>query len=128
MPSLADEVVLLRGWRQTDIPSQLEAFSDPWFLRFSDWAPRTDLEAHAYLVKQEQARQRGERIELAVVEPLDEHLLLGGASLNNISLAHGRAAIGYWLMPTLAGAASRPMRSDSSAVGHSRNCSSLACR
>ena len=54
-PSLADEVVLLRSWRQTDVPAQLEAFSDPWFRRFSDWAPRTEAEARAYLDEHEQA-------------------------------------------------------------------------
>ena len=37
---LEDVVVRLRPRRETDVASQLEAFSDPWFQRFSDWAPR----------------------------------------------------------------------------------------
>jgi hypothetical protein len=48
VPSLADQVVLLRRWREADVPAQLAAFSDPFFLRFSDWAPRTEADARAY--------------------------------------------------------------------------------
>ena len=56
---LADEVVLLRAWRETDIAAQLEAFSDPLFERFSDWAPHTEVGALAYLAEHGQARQAG---------------------------------------------------------------------
>jgi RimJ/RimL family protein N-acetyltransferase len=99
IPSLADEVVLLRPWRETDVPAQLRAFSDPWFQRFSDWAPRTEAAAHVYLAAHERARQRGEQIELALVEPDDDGVVLGGGSLNNVDLEQGRAAVGYWLAP-----------------------------
>jgi RimJ/RimL family protein N-acetyltransferase len=98
-PALADEVVVLRQWRETDVPAQLEAFSDPVFERFSDWAPRTEIDARAYLAQHEQARQAGHQIELAVVEPDNDDVVLGGASLNSVSLDQGRAAIGYWLAP-----------------------------
>ena len=81
------------------MPAQLKAFSDPFFQRFSDWAPQTEAEARAYLAGHEQARRRGEQIELALVEPHDEHVVLGGASLNNVNLPQDRAAIGYWLAP-----------------------------
>jgi RimJ/RimL family protein N-acetyltransferase len=103
VPSLADEVVLLRPWRETDVPAQLEAFSDPFFQRFSDWAPRTEADARAYLAAHEQARQRGEQIEFALVEPHDDNVVLGGGSLNNVDLEQGRAAIGYWLAPRARG-------------------------
>jgi RimJ/RimL family protein N-acetyltransferase len=99
VPVLANEVVRLRRWRETDVPAQLEAFNDPVFERFSDWAPRTEIDARAYLVQHEQARQAGHQIELAVVEPDNDDVVLGGASLNNVSLDQGRAAIGYWLAP-----------------------------
>jgi RimJ/RimL family protein N-acetyltransferase len=98
-PALADEVVALRPWRESDIPAQLEAFSDPWFQRFSDWAPRDEAEALAYLAAHEHARERDEQIELALVEPHDDGVLLGGGSLNNVDLREGRAGIGYWLAP-----------------------------
>jgi [ribosomal protein S5]-alanine N-acetyltransferase len=99
VPSLADEVVALRRWREADIPAQLEAFADPWFLRFSDWAPRTEVAARVYLAAHERARRQGEQLELAAVDPREDGVLLGGASLNNVSLPEGRAAIGYWLAP-----------------------------
>lgn len=97
VPSLADEVVLLRVWRETDVPAQLNAFSDPLFQRFSDWAPHTEADARAYLAEHEQARRVGTQIEFALVEPHDDNVVLGGASLNNVNLEQGRAAIGYWL-------------------------------
>lgn len=80
VPSLADDVVLLRPWRETDMPAQLKAFSDPFFQRFSDWAPQTEAEARAYLDGHEQARRRGEQIELALVEPHDENVVLVAAA------------------------------------------------
>jgi RimJ/RimL family protein N-acetyltransferase len=97
VPALADDVVRLRRWRETDVPAQLEAFSDPLFQRFSDWAPQTEADALAYLVEHEQARRSGLQIEFALVEPHRDDVVLGGASLNNVSLEQGRAAIGYWL-------------------------------
>jgi RimJ/RimL family protein N-acetyltransferase len=97
IPPLADEVVLLRRWRETDIPAQLDAFSDPLFERFSDWAPNTLAGARAYLAEHDQARQAGTQIELALVEPDAHNVMLGGASLHNVDAGQGRAAIGYWL-------------------------------
>jgi hypothetical protein len=41
---------------ETDVPAQLKAFSDPFFQRFSDWAPHTKADARAYLAAHEQAR------------------------------------------------------------------------
>jgi [ribosomal protein S5]-alanine N-acetyltransferase len=99
VPSLADDVVVLRPWREADLPAQLEAFSDPFFQRFSDWAPQTEADALAYLAGLEHARLRGEQIELALVKPHDHDVVLGGGSLNDVDLEQGRAAIGYWLAP-----------------------------
>ncbi len=98
-PSLADEVVRLRQWREADVPALLEAFRDPWFQRFSDWAPETEADALAYLAEREPVRRRGEQIDFAWVEPHDDDVVLGGGSLNNVELDLGRAAIGYWLAP-----------------------------
>jgi RimJ/RimL family protein N-acetyltransferase len=111
-PPLGDDVVALRSWRETDIAPQLKAFSDPLFERFSDWAPRTVADAVRYLAEHEAARVRGEQLELALVEPHDPSVLLGGASLNNVSLPQGRAAVGCWLAPEARGRgiASRAVR------------------
>jgi RimJ/RimL family protein N-acetyltransferase len=96
-PPLADDVVALRPWRATDVQAQLAAFSDPFFQRFSDWAPRTEADARRTLVEQEEARRRGEQLELAVVGCRDHDVVLGGGSLNGVDLSQGRAAVGYWL-------------------------------
>jgi RimJ/RimL family protein N-acetyltransferase len=102
-PPLADCAVALRPWRERDIPAQLAAFGDALFERFSDWPPRTEADARRYLKAHEAARVRGEQLELALVEPHDHDVVLGGASLSSVSLPQGRASIGYWLAPDARG-------------------------
>ena len=102
-PPLGDDVVLLRPWRETDVPALLEAFSDPFFQYFSDWAPQTEADAHRYLVEHEHAWIRGEQIEFALAEPHEHDVLLGGGSLGNVDLEQARAAVGYWLAPQARG-------------------------
>jgi len=102
---LADEVVLLRPWRATDVPDKLVAFSDPVVQRFS-WArttPYTEADARSYFVEQEQARLRGEALAVALVAPKNEAVILGGASLYDVDLEQGRAGVGYWLAPEARG-------------------------
>src|SRR3954469_5992051 len=99
VPPLGDEVVAMRPWRPTDVPAQLKAFSDRGFQRFSDWAPRTQDDALRSLAEQEHVRQRGEQIELALVAPHDDRVVLGGGSLHDVDLSQGRAAVGYWVAP-----------------------------
>ena len=91
---LEDAVVRLRPWRETDVASQLGAFSDPRFERFSDWAPRTPSDARRHLAEDEQARRRGEQVQFALVEPRDDERVLGGASLHDVEIDQGRAAVG----------------------------------
>lgn len=104
-PPLADAVVLLRRWRETDVPANLMAFSDPVVQRFS-WprtTPYTEADARDYFVEQEQARMRGEELSFALVEPEDDDVVLGGGSLYDIDPGQGRAAVGYWLAPEARG-------------------------
>lgn len=102
-PSLADDVVVLCPWNDADVPQQLEAFADPVFEAYSDWAPRHDGEARQRMVDQEQARLRGDQIDFAIAGPHDRQLLLGGASLNGVNPTEGRASLGYWLTPAARG-------------------------
>jgi ribosomal-protein-alanine N-acetyltransferase len=95
--------VLLRRWRETDVPALLEAFSDPFFQYFSDWAPQTAVDAYRYLDEYEQARKRGGGVAFALADPHQHDVLLGGGSLNNVDLEQGRAALGYWLAPQARG-------------------------
>ena len=64
-PPFADDVVLLRPWRESDVPAQLTAFRDRMFRHFSDWQPHTEAHARRQLEESERARQRGERVSLA---------------------------------------------------------------
>jgi hypothetical protein len=61
VPPLASDVVLLRPWREADVPGMVLAFSDPVMQRFS-WrtAPYTETDARDCLTEQEEARSRGD--------------------------------------------------------------------
>jgi RimJ/RimL family protein N-acetyltransferase len=98
-PPLSDEVVLLRPWGPDDVPAQLMRFADPSVQRFS-WtkvSPYTDQDARSFFIHQEAARRRGVELNFAFVDPAAPEAVLGGGSLHEIDLEHGRAAIGYWL-------------------------------
>ena len=53
----------------------------------------------ATLKRASAARQRGERVSFALIEPGNLDVLLGGASLNDMHQASRKAAIRYWLAP-----------------------------
>jgi hypothetical protein len=59
-PALSGGVVLLRPWRQSDLPGIVLAFNDPVMQKFS-WrtTPYTDTDARNFFTEQEQARSRG---------------------------------------------------------------------
>lgn len=85
--------------REQDVPVKLMAFSDPVVQRFS-WSrttPYTVADARSYFVEQQEARRLGEELSFALVEPSDDDVVLGGGSLYDVNLEHGRAAVGYWL-------------------------------
>jgi RimJ/RimL family protein N-acetyltransferase len=100
MPPLAGDVVLLRPWREADVPGMVAAFSDPVMQRFS-WraTPYTETDARAWLAEQEQARLRGEALHFALAGPRDQDVMLGAVSLDEVRLGQGCAAVGYWLAP-----------------------------
>jgi RimJ/RimL family protein N-acetyltransferase len=102
---LADDLVLLRPWRESDVPDGLIAFSDALVQRFS-WphtTPYTEADARRYFVGQEPARLRGQELNLALVEPGDDRVVLGGSSLYDVDREQSLAAIGYWLAPAARG-------------------------
>ena len=100
VPPLAGDVVLLRPWREADVPGMVQAFSDPVMQRFS-WrtAAYTETDARESLTEHEEARLRGEGLSFAVVEPRDQDVVLGCVSLEDVRLDQGCAAVGYWLAP-----------------------------
>ena len=98
-PPLAGDVVL-RPWREADLPGIVLAFSDPVMRRFS-WrtGTYTETDARGWFADQEEARLRGEELNLALVEPHDQDAVLGCVSLYEVRLDQGCAGIGYWLAP-----------------------------
>jgi RimJ/RimL family protein N-acetyltransferase len=105
VPPLADEVVMLRPWREADVPGKLLAFGDPVVQRFS-WprtTPYTGADARSYFAEQETARLRGEELNFALAEPGDQDVVLGGGSLYGVNLEQGCASVGYWLAPEARG-------------------------
>jgi RimJ/RimL family protein N-acetyltransferase len=75
------------------------AFADPVTLRFS-WphaSAYTETDAREYFEAQAAGRLRGEQLELALVDPADAGVVLGGAALYDVDVAAGRASVGYWL-------------------------------
>jgi Acetyltransferase (GNAT) domain len=85
VPPLAGDVVLLRPWREADVPGMVLAFSDPVMQRFS-WrtTPYTETDARDYFAEQEEARLRGEGLNFALVEPRDQDVVLGAVSLQEV--------------------------------------------
>ena len=104
VPPLAGDVVLLRPWREADVPGMVLAFSDPVMQRFS-WrtTPYTETDARDYVAAQEEARLRADELNFALVEPRDQDVVLGGVSLEAVRLDRGCAAVGYWLAPRARG-------------------------
>jgi RimJ/RimL family protein N-acetyltransferase len=100
VPPLAGDVVLFRPWREADLLGIVLAFSDPVMQRFS-WrtGAYTETDARSWFAEQEEARLRGEELNLALVEPHDQDVVLGCVSLYEVRLDQGCAAIGYWLAP-----------------------------
>jgi RimJ/RimL family protein N-acetyltransferase len=103
-PPLADAVVALRPWRSSDVPQRFAGFCDPLCLRFS-WPlvePFTEGHVLRHFDEEEEARLRGEELNLAVVDSADSAdsgLIMGGASMYDVDLDQARAATGYWLAP-----------------------------
>lgn len=104
VPPLVGDVVYLRPWRPADTAPIVRAFSDPLMRRFS-WrtSPYTETDARDDLAGQELARVRGGALNLAVAEPLDRDVVLGGVRLSEVRPEQGCAAIGYWLAPEARG-------------------------
>jgi RimJ/RimL family protein N-acetyltransferase len=88
MPPLADDSVLLRRWREADVPGMAMAFGDPLTQRFSWTQPTayTEDDARDHFDSLEPARLRGDAVQFALVAPTDEGVVLGSVSLYDISV------------------------------------------
>jgi RimJ/RimL family protein N-acetyltransferase len=97
--------VLLRHWRDEDVPQIVAGFGDQSVLARS-WAldrPYTVADARDYLAADRTGRRAGEEIGFAIADPSDPARVFGGGSLYDVDRDQRRAAIGYWLAPAARG-------------------------
>jgi RimJ/RimL family protein N-acetyltransferase len=103
-PPLADERVLLRPWVELEVPAALLARENAaGELGWPDEALFTAQDARRFFLEQENARRAGEELHFAFVDPASPTKVLGGGSLYAIDRRHGRAAVGYWVLPEARG-------------------------
>src|SRR4051812_37127203 len=97
---LTDGFVLLRPWRDGDVPQLVEACKDPEIpLWTAVQEPYTEEDARAW-VRGELAggEPPGDRVSFAVAEPDDDRRLLGAMSIQRI-VRGGFGEIAYWTAP-----------------------------
>jgi RimJ/RimL family protein N-acetyltransferase len=97
---ISDGVVLLRPWRDSDVPQMVEACKDEEIARWTAAPyPYTEADAQAW-VRGElvNGEPPGDRVSFAVAEPNDEPRLLAAMSIQRIF--RGKTGeIGYWAAP-----------------------------
>ena len=97
---LSDGVVLLRPWRDSDVPQLVEACKDAQIpLWTAVQYPYTEEHARAWVRGEIGGGEPpGDRVSFAVAEPDDDTQLLAALSIQRIS--QGRTGeIGYWTAP-----------------------------
>src|ERR1700685_1276387 len=91
-PPLADGVVRLRPWRETDVEAIVSACADFAIARFSPVIPYPygEHDAREWLAIQEPERLTGTALELAVTTP-DDTALLGAIGLSKVDASQHTA-------------------------------------
>lgn len=100
---ISDGAVALRPWREDDVNTQLAAWRDPTFQRFSDWAPSNAREAVQRIEAQRSMRADGLGAAFAICGLDPSKQALGEVSINGVDPANRSASIGYWLAPAARG-------------------------
>ena len=92
---VGDGVVALREWRRADMPAMIAMLDDEAIIRWTRVpSPYGERDALDYLARGDAERERGEGINLAIVDADDEELL-GSMSLRIASWADMRGQLGY---------------------------------
>lgn len=100
---LSDGVVVLRPWREDDVSTQLAAWCDPTFQRFSDWAPSNVSGALRRIEAQRSMRADGLGAAFAICDPAPSEGVLGEVSIHGVDPTNRAGSIGYWLAPAARG-------------------------
>ena len=97
-PELRAGTLVLRRWRREDVPAIVAACADPEVSRFSPVIPfpYSESDAVGWLEVQEATRQRGDGLDLAVVDA-ESDAVLGAVGMGSVSWVHRSAEVGYWL-------------------------------
>jgi [ribosomal protein S5]-alanine N-acetyltransferase len=100
-PPLADEVVLLRRWRKTDLATVVDASRDPYIPKVTSVpAPFTKGAGERWLERQDARSRSGLGVSLAIAQPP------GDEAVGTVVLMHrgrGVYGLGYWLLPNARG-------------------------
>jgi RimJ/RimL family protein N-acetyltransferase len=92
-PPLADELVSLRGWRDSDAPAVARMFQDPEAVRWTRApSPYRERDAIEWLASLPALVRRGDALPLAVTRPDDGELI---ASIDLRVRGEGRGEFGY---------------------------------
>lgn len=97
---ISDGAVLLRPWRDSDVPQMVAACSDP---EIPLWTavpdPYTEKDARAWVRgKPVAVEPPGDRISFAVADAEDDSRLLASMSIQRV-FRGGNGEIGYWAAP-----------------------------
>ncbi len=96
LPSLEDELIVLRAKRDQDIPALVAACQDPQIPRFTrvpyDYG---EADARAWMEESERQRRTGSGLHLLVCDA-KSNALVGSVGLNAVDWGDLRASIGYW--------------------------------
>ena len=100
-PPLADELVSLRAWRQTDIATVIDASRDPYIPKVTSVpAPFTKGAGERWLERQDVRSRSGLGVSLAIADPRSDEAI-GAVVL--MHRGHGVYGLGYWLLPPARG-------------------------
>src|SRR3954452_12694650 len=99
-PGPSDGVVLLRGWRESDVPQMVDACKDPEIPRWTAVQdPYTEADARAWVRGGLMAGEPpGDRVSFAVADPEDDARLFAAMSIQRIFRCR-TGEIGYWTAP-----------------------------
>ncbi|MFE2295272.1 GNAT family N-acetyltransferase [Streptomyces sp. NPDC059452] len=94
--TLTADALLMRPWREEDVPALLEAYDDP-VMRQWVWLPvSTPQEAADWLESQREGWESGTRFSFAVTDTARGGELVGNLTLKRPGPDPGRAEVGYW--------------------------------